>query len=62
MVIMTGNQDSEAPLDEMKEWARYTSNQFYIKEFDADHFFPFNCKKFDEYYLAMIDKADKSSL
>ena len=54
MVIMTGSKDLEAPLDEMKEWARYTSNSFYIKEFNADHFFPFNHKEFDEYFLAMI--------
>lgn len=59
MVIMTGSKDTEAPLDEMKEWSRYTSNRFHIEEFAADHFFPFNCKKFDEYYLEMIDKATK---
>jgi surfactin synthase thioesterase subunit len=59
MVIMTGSKDDEAPLEDMKEWAKYTSNSFYIKEFDADHFFPFNCKEFDEYYLEMIDKAVK---
>lgn len=62
MVVMTGNKDTEAPLDEMKEWARYTSHHFYIKAFDGDHFFPFNCKKFDDYYLEMIDKAARSLL
>jgi len=62
MVIMTGNDDDEAPFDEMKEWAKYTSNHFYIKEFNAGHFFPFDCKKFDKYYLTLIDKAAKSLL
>jgi len=62
MVMMTGSQDDEAPLDEMKEWGTYTSGKFYPKEFDADHFFPFNCKEFDAYYVEMIDKATKGLL
>jgi len=62
MVIMTGSEDIEAPLDEMKEWKTYTSNNFYIKEFDADHFFPFKHGKFGDYFLDMIDKANKSLL
>ena len=62
MVMMTGNQDLEAPLDEMKEWAKYTSNHFHLKEFTADHFFPFNTQAFDEYFVEMLDKAAKSLL
>jgi len=54
--------DSEAPLDDMEEWARYTSGNFHIKEFDANHFFPFNCEEFDDYYGKMIVKADKNQL
>jgi len=62
IVTMAGTQNGEAPLNEMKEWSKYTSNNFYIKEFDADHFFPFNCEEFGDYYLEMIDKAIKSLL
>jgi surfactin synthase thioesterase subunit len=59
MVMMMGSKDIESPFDEMEEWAKYTSGNFYIKEFEADHFFPFNCKEFDDYYVEMIDKAVK---
>jgi len=62
MVMMTGSQDDEAPIDEMKEWGTYTSGPFYVKEFDADHFFPFNCKEFDTYYIEMINRTAKGLL
>jgi len=62
MVIMTGSEDDEAPLDEMKEWGMYTSGSFNINEFAGDHFFPFNCEEFAGYFSQMIDKAASSEL
>lgn len=62
IVVMTGKKDPATSLSKMKKWDTYTHNNFHIKEFNAGHFFPFDCKEFDEYYFAIIDKAAKSSL
>ncbi|MDE6021622.1 MAG: hypothetical protein K2H01_11585 [Ruminococcus sp.] len=56
VIVMTGTEDDEAPLNDMKEWQNYTSSRFYIKQFHAGHFFPFNCSEFNDYFASMLKK------
>lgn len=56
MIVMTGCEDDEAPLSDMKEWNIYTKSRFYIKEFNSDHFFPFNCDDFNPYFHNLLKK------
>lgn len=60
LVVMTGLQDEEAPADDMKEWVQYTEGDFYFQLFDADHFFPFHCSAFQDYFLKTIKRIENS--
>lgn len=57
MIVMTGCEDDEAPVSDMKEWNKYTNSRFYIKEFKSDHFFPFNCNDFNPYFHKLLKKV-----
>ncbi len=57
MVVMTGTEDHEAPVDDMKEWNNYTDGRFYIKEFESGHFFPFQCEEFISYFSSVLKKV-----
>ncbi len=54
ILAITGTQDDEAPVEDMKEWGRYTSGLFQIKEFDAGHFFAFECDEFPGYFKGKL--------
>ncbi|WP_303835475.1 thioesterase II family protein [Ruminococcus flavefaciens] len=54
MIVMTGSQDDEACEADMREWEKYTYGHFEFKEFDAGHFFPFNCSEFHDYFAGLI--------
>lgn len=60
LVVMTGLQDEEAPADDMKEWAQYTEGDFYFQLFNADHFFPFHCSAFQDYFVNTINEIKNS--
>ena len=62
MVVMTGLQDDDAPAEDMQEWAKYTDGAFYFQLFDSDHFFPFHCNAFPEYFLKMLRKAEDGTI
>ena len=55
MVTMTGIQDDEAPVEDMKEWGKYTEGSFDFKSFDDSHFFPFTCNEFHDYFRKVIN-------
>lgn len=57
MVVMTGIQDDEAPIEDMKEWSKYATGNFEFKEFNSDHFFPFNCEDFFDYFISIVNKV-----
>ncbi|NLT10218.1 MAG: thioesterase [Ruminococcus sp.] len=54
ILAITGSQDDEAPLEDMKEWQRYTNGLFQIKVFEAGHFFAFECDQFPGYLQEKI--------
>lgn len=62
LVVMTGLQDKEAPIEDMEEWKQYTNSRFYIKQFDSDHFFLFNCDEFDPYFDSLLKKVSFNML
>lgn len=54
ILAMTGSEDNEAPMEDMKEWQRYTNGMFQIKQFDGGHFFAFECDQFPGYLKSKL--------
>ena len=55
LVVMTGLKDDEAPVEEMKEWQKYSDGSFEFKSFNDGHFFPFTCTDFHDYFASLIN-------
>ncbi|AXY08555.1 hypothetical protein CUC43_17875 [Bacillus thuringiensis LM1212] len=57
MMAMTGIQDKEAPIEDMKEWGMYTESEFKLQIFEDNHFFPFTCCDFHESFTKVISEV-----
>lgn len=42
LLALAGDNDNEAPAEDMKEWRYYTSKSFECHTLNGNHFFPFN--------------------
>ncbi len=58
LFVMTGLQDDEAPQEDMEEWKDYSDGKFELKTFNSEHFFPFNCPEFHDYFAELIRKLN----
>ncbi len=45
ILSLTADKDDEAPVEDMKEWQKYTSGDFEFHLFEGDHFFAFEDNK-----------------
>lgn len=55
ILALTAEKDDEAPVEDMREWQKYTSGEFAIKVFNGDHFFAFeDNEEFISYLLEYI--------
>ncbi len=52
--VATGLKDSEAPVEDMKEWEMYADGLFSIEVFDDSHFFPFTFEMYPDYLKKKI--------
>ncbi|WP_288886600.1 thioesterase II family protein [uncultured Eubacterium sp.] len=57
---MSGNDDFEAPAEDMKEWSLYTENSFEFCSFSGGHFFAFDdCRKVKEQVKFFVENNYK---
>ena len=54
ILTLTGSEDDEAPMEDMKEWQRYTNGLFQIKQFEGGHFFAFESERFPGYLRSKL--------
>ena len=54
MLVLAGEDDEEAPEEDMMEWQNYTKGDFEFEQFEGDHFFAFHNKSVYDFIIRYL--------